>query len=96
MKQNAMKLYLEFPSIAAKIRQIDVSMRVKYSPTAIRLKLYHKYSNYNPCPDPTLSNVVAKAIGILVVNTNCNGHKYEPGLCKNSITGRYYSLTVEE
>ena len=91
-----MKLYLEFPSIAAKIRQIDVSLRVKYSPTAIRLKLYHRNSHYNPCPDPILSNVVAKAIGILVVNTNCNGHKYEPGLCKNIITGRYYSLTVEE
>ena len=89
-------MYLELPTIVPRLRQSDVSLRVKYSPTAIILKLYHKNSLYNPCPDPTLSNVVAKAIGILVVNTNCNGHKYEPGLCKNSITGRYYSLTVEE
>ena len=45
-KQNAMKLYLEFPKIVDRIRQDDVNFRVKLSPTAITLKLYHKDSNH--------------------------------------------------
>ena len=82
-KQNAMKLYLEFPKIVDRIRQDDVNFRVKFSPTAITLKLYHKDSNHNPCFDSGLKGVVAKAIGILVVNSVCRGHEYQPGLCKN-------------
>ena len=73
---NAAKLYIKFPTTADSIRQDDTNFRVKISPTAVVLKLYHRDSAYNPRPISTKKNLVSKLIGILIVNSHCNGHKY--------------------